>query len=232
MRSPKKKSAPSAKPPKAPKNPKVRAIAGKVTAIAVRAANLKIISREGYKQAASVLKQAKAYQKELKGIRGGVVAAINRAKEESIAQFDAVLEKIALVERHLKDAMLAFDAKESKLIEREQVKLDKQANVKRDKLTARAATARAAGKVEKADELEREARDVISPTLAAATPHVRGISNRATYDFEIMDESKLPRLYLTPDYKKIRQTVQALGEGTVIEGVRVFEVKDIAAGSE
>jgi hypothetical protein len=218
--------------PKVAKHPKVRAIAGKVTAIAVRAAAFKIVSREGYKQAAILLKQGKAYEKELKSIRTGVRTALDRAKVDALAQFDVVLARLEVAERQLKDAMLEFDKRESALIAKEQSKLDRQANKKRDGLEARAVKARAAGKGDKAEELERQARDVISPTLAAAAPHVRGIAVRETYDFEVMDESKLPRPYLQPNFPKIRQTVQALGADANIAGVRVFPKVDIAAKSE
>lgn len=211
------------------KNPRVRAIARQMTVIASRATNIKIGDRNGYKQAALILMQTKAYQKELVGLRIAVVRAINHAKDEAVAEFALVIQKTDITERALKDAMLAFDAKESKIIAKQQATLDRQTNKKRDGLMARAQKAAAAGNHEKAEALEFQARDVISPTLAPAAPRVKGIAVRRNWTYEITDESKLPREYTMPHRLKINTVVQALGDLANIPGVTVTEEKDIAA---
>jgi hypothetical protein len=46
---------------------------------------------------------------------------------------------------------------------------------------------------------------------------------RRHWAFEIVDPEAVPRLYCSPDERKIRETVEALKEAAEIPGVRVFE---------
>lgn len=62
--------------------------------------------------------------------------------------------------------------------------------------------------------------------LLAPPPKVKGVSVRKRWTFEIVGE--LPREYMVPDLKAIRQAVQENGLATRIEGVRVFQETGVA----
>jgi len=67
---------------------------------------------------------------------------------------------------------------------------------------------------------------VVVPTVQAEpAPELDGVSFSTVWQFEVVDEAALPRQYTTPDVKKIRRVVTALGEGTQIPGVRVWSEK-------
>lgn len=55
-----------------------------------------------------------------------------------------------------------------------------------------------------------------------AVPKQQGSVLRQTWLFEIVDADAVPRQYCTPDEKKIRKVVQALGNAANIPGVRVW----------
>jgi len=63
-------------------------------------------------------------------------------------------------------------------------------------------------------------------------PHERpaGISTRSKWTFQILDESKIDRRFLTPDLKKIRQTVTAMGPDAVevVGGIEVLQDSIVA----
>lgn len=57
---------------------------------------------------------------------------------------------------------------------------------------------------------------------------VSGVSIKENWQFEIIDEAKIPREYLTPDLNKIRQVVKALKEKANIPGIKVYNAGSIA----
>lgn len=73
---------------------------------------------------------------------------------------------------------------------------------------------------------------VIAPVviLPTATPKVAGVSYREEWDFEVVDDAKIPREYLTRDDAKIRRVVKAMKGTTNIPGVRAFSRRVVAAG--
>ncbi len=65
------------------------------------------------------------------------------------------------------------------------------------------------------------------PLVSSAPPPVAGLRVDEGWDFEIVDEQKLPRQYLKPDEKAIKGVVDSLGDKTNIPGVRVFPTTGI-----
>jgi hypothetical protein len=54
---------------------------------------------------------------------------------------------------------------------------------------------------------------------------VAGISYAAVWMFEIVDRNAIPREFLMPDDKKIRQYVKAMKGAGEIPGIRIYEDK-------
>lgn len=61
-------------------------------------------------------------------------------------------------------------------------------------------------------------------------PKVAGVSMRDETKYEIVDPNVVPREFCTPDDKKIRNYVKAMGKSTNIPGVRVWVEKTVSAG--
>jgi len=131
----------------------------------------------------------------------------------------------------LKQRMLTHQSEQETERRRQEAAAQELARKERERLEARAAKAAAAGKVEKAAELQTRAETVAAPVVAIETPQVAGISTRKTWDYEITNPALLPREYLMPDDKKIGAMVRALKSEVNIPGVRAFESSGIAARS-
>lgn len=103
--------------------------------------------------------------------------------------------------------------------------------------------ARAAGRLEtkaervesagqsKAAGLQQRAATVVAPVVRTEPPKYAGVSTAQAWDFEITDENKINRPFLTPDIPKIRKQVSAMkaDAGAIIgEGIRIFPAKRIS----
>jgi hypothetical protein len=81
------------------------------------------------------------------------------------------------------------------------------------------------------------ATEVLAEAVAAPAPFVfvpkaaptAGISMRTTWDWEIVDEDKIPRVFMTVDTKKISKVVDAMKSAANIAGIRVYETQQVAA---
>lgn len=70
---------------------------------------------------------------------------------------------------------------------------------------------------------------VLAPPVQTSAPLVlEGVSFRGGFDFEVTDDSLVPREYLSVDHKKIGAVVRALKEQARIPGVRVFPKTGVA----
>jgi hypothetical protein len=90
------------------------------------------------------------------------------------------------------------------------------------------------GKAEEAKEIVALAHEKIQD-IEAETPFVpdkpaaNGTTLRTTWDFQVEDESLIPREFLTPDLKKIRGYVTAMKDNGKIPGISIFAVKSVAS---
>lgn len=133
----------------------------------------------------------------------------------------------------VKGKMIAFiEIREAEKRAREQQLREDARKKAEEAQRAKASALAAAGKTEAAQALA--AKPVMAPAIideTPAVPKVDGVAIRHEYQYEIVDESLLPRQYLVPDEPKIRKVVAALGEGANIPGVAVKRVANVAAGA-
>lgn len=82
----------------------------------------------------------------------------------------------------------------------------------------------------KVETFEDRAKAVVAPVAQQQAPKIAGVTIPKVWVFDVVDESLIPREYLSVDLVKIRKVVQALKGSTNIPGVKVREDKRIAAG--
>lgn len=177
-----------------------------------------------YEKAAEHYKAGKALVKT-------IVGYFKDSKEKAHAAWQAICklerEAKARVEPGLKllDGRMAdWDRAEQARIRAEQEKARQEAEAK---ALEEAAALESANLKEAAEErlLQQEQAPPLPPPSRPA-PQVAGVHKRKTWDFEIIDKTKLDMLYLIPDEVRIRKIVKAHGEDAqkvLGEGVRVFE---------
>lgn len=184
-----------------------------------------------YTAAAGFLKSIKGLLGKIEDARTRITKPLVAAQREVNTQAKDAAEPLQQAEKLIKSAMNKFTQEQERLRLEEQRKADERARKEQEKLQQQAAKASAAGRTERAVELEQRAAIVTAPAIQRATPAVAGIVNREVWKFEVTDPSLVPREYLVVDESKIRKVVGALRGDTSIAGVRVWPEKNIAAGA-
>jgi len=183
---------------------------------------LKVTNASSYEIAAAELKLIKALKKEVCETFDPIIKKQHEAHKESIAQKKKYLQPLDEVEKLIKNQIVEFHKEEEKKRIEEQKRLEEKAQ---EEQIQKAIDAEQSGAVKESEQI------LDQPTIPPPpTPLVKskGISQVKKWSFEIQDESKIPRKFLTPDVKKIRQYVTAMGADAEIEGVRIFESTSVS----
>jgi hypothetical protein len=213
------------------------------------AAVLVINDPESFTAAAEQLRLIKTYLRRVHDLMDPVVDAAYKAHKVAVSQRATLLVHAESAERTIKGRLSAYEqeearkrreAEEAARRERERLEAEERARMvaeqarlrreEEDRRLAEAAAAEAVGDVARAEQII--AAPVVIPPVAprpvfvapppAPIPRVEGVSFRDEWDFEISEESLIPRQYLTPDSTKIRGVVRALKDATAIPGIKVI----------
>lgn len=218
-----------------------------VTALALtwpeRAQALTIQTAAHYTQAGEFLKDIKALRKEIDATFDPIISKQYDAHKEACGQKKRADAPLAEAEQILKRGLIAFDSEQERLRLLEERRLQALARQEAEaqqlaEAAAKEAEANAATDLTEAYHLRREAEAVlaqptVTPTVAVPTftPKVAGLSYREVWRFRVVDETKIPREYLTRDDIKIGGVVRALKGATAIPGIEVYAEKVASAVS-
>ena len=120
--------------------------------------------------------------------------------------------------------MSDYDLEQIRKKREEEERLEAEARkVEEEKLLHRALEAEEAGDLRMAEKILSKAIYVAPVEIAKETPKLNGGPVfRTVWDFEIVEEAKIPRDCMMPDLVKIRKLVTSFKDKTVISGIRVF----------
>lgn len=211
--------------------PEVKALTEETQVIVAAAGAVVVKTVEQYALAGTELTRIKGAAKRLDELRTSITRPMDAAKKAVMDFFRAPAERLAAAEAQIKRAMLAYSNEQDRIRQAEQRKADEAAQRERDRISAQAAKATAAGKDEKAAALEQRAAEVVAPVIQREPPKVAGVSTREVWKFAIVDAALVPREYTLIDESKIRRVVGAMKGDTAIPGVRVYAEKALAAGA-
>jgi hypothetical protein len=211
-------------------DPTVAALTPALERLRAFAKNLVIKTALGYEQAAELLKSIKASLATIEDARTRITKPLNDALRETNAQAKAAAAPFLADELAIKRAMIAYSDVQDRLRDEEQRRQNEIARKEQLRLQEIADRAAAKGQESKAEVFQERAQSVVAPIAQQAPPKVGGISIPKVWTFEITDEALIPREYLEVSETKIRKVVTALKKDTVIPGVRVYEIKRVAAG--
>jgi hypothetical protein len=194
------------------------------------AKNLIIRTAAGYEQAAELLKSIKASLATIEDARTRITKPLNDALRETNTQAKAAAAPFLADELAIKRAMITYSDEQDQIRQEEQRKANAKADADRKRLLEAADRNAVKGNEAKAEAFQDRAAAITAPIAQQAAPKVGGISIPKVWTFEITDESLIPREYLEINESKIRKVVTALKKDAVIPGVRVYEIKRVAAG--
>lgn len=213
------------------KLPAVQAVLPEVDALEVFAANYKVTNAEQFLASADELKRVKAAQKQLEAARTSITDPLNAALKAANNFFRLPGDRLARIERAVKNALGIYADEQERLRRQEQERAETAAKKERDRIEARAAAAAAQGKSDKAEQLQERANAVVAPVIQREAPKVTGLSSGDTWKFDVTDPALVPREYLSVDMVKIGAVVRAMKGETKIAGVTVRRERRFASGS-
>lgn len=191
--------------------------------IVARANAITVTSAEEYETAGEFLAGVKRLQST---IADRFDDARHKAYEAHKAIVSTIADLLSFPKRAasiVENKMLAWRAEEDrKLREREQAARD----VAERERAAELKRLQKAGA--KADAKELAAAPLaVAPVIATPTPKVPGLAVTTRWRFRIVDESKIPREYMTPNEAAIGHAVRGLKDKTRIPGVEVYPEESI-----
>lgn len=190
--------------------------------------SLVVKDNEGNALATELLQSNKALQAKVHDTFDPICDKAHKTWKEAVAQRDKFLKPLQDAERVVKNKIGSFLLERQRAEKAEQDRLDeirrKEEEKQRAALEAKAVKAEGKGNIEKAEELREKKEEVFVPgaVVESTVEKVNGQTSRTTYDFEIIDETLIPRKYLIVDDKKIRQMVKTFGKEASIPGVRIY----------
>lgn len=186
-------------------------------------------NRSDFVAGAEQLRAIKDVQKALEERRVSVTGPMNEALRTINGWFKAPMEKLKTAENGYKVTMAAFERGEQERIRKEEAEARRKADDERRELERRAIKAAEQGKTEKAEELIERAVAVVPETPATAPLKAAGMSFSEQWEFEIIDQTQVPREFCKVDEAKIGQYVRAMKENAKIAGVRIFSRPKVSA---
>lgn len=205
-----------------------------VMTVETQAKGLKVIDTASYVAAGELWKSIKALRKKVADTFDDIIKAAHLAHKKAVEKKKMHDEPLDAAERIVKKAMSDYDAEQERIRQAEQRRLEEIARKAAEEqalLDAIAAEEEARRNGATKEEAAKEAEAVIAEpvytapvVLPKATPKLAGGPVfQKRWDFEVVNESLIPRQYLSVDLVKIRQVVTALKDQANIPGIKVFE---------
>ena len=200
------------------------------------AQEIKIRSTRELSNAVEFLKKVKEWKKRVEEIRLSYTKPLNDIIAERNKEFKQTSVPLATIDELVTEKIKAWRFKEAekirikqekeaekqrKIFEKEQEKKRKQLLKDQEEMSKKEVK-------EKAKEIEQE-EFVATPTITQDREIGEGESTmktRKSWDFEIEDETKVPRRYMKVDEVKIGKSVRS-GDVREIKGVRIFQKENL-----
>lgn len=189
--------------------------------------NTAITNAEEYDSAINMHTIAKATHKGLEGARKSLSQPHYDKQQRINAIFNQMKSPVQAAIDRLGKAMLAYEAAEEKRVRQEEREREEQEREEREAEEA-LIEEKAAGLPPSGPPVAETPLPPAAPVRAAPAKTTRGtyggkVTTRTTMEFEIIDVEKLPRVWMVPNEKMIRQAIA--GGNRNIAGVRIFEKK-------
>jgi hypothetical protein len=200
-----------------------------------KAKSIQVINQESLTEANQFLLAIKSLRNEVDNAWNPVIESAHKAHKQAIEQKRKFENPLIEAEKLTKSSISKYlqeqerirrDAEEARRrIEEEKRRLEEEALKK-------AMGAKTEKEVEKIIEEAAVKENQIEIPKIQEAPKTEGISMRDNWQFEIFDETLIPREYMIPDQVKIGKVVRALKDKANVPGVRVFNQPIMSARRE
>lgn len=209
-----------------PTQPDQKIVRKEVDSLISIAQKLEIKDEDGYIASWAIVGRHDDAMKRVTEVFGPFVQGLHQLHKMAVELRDSFIRPIAVSKNRLLDARSDFRQEQERLkkLEDEAKAAKLQAEQKKE-LERVAKELAKAGEKEAAAVVREEAKNVPLPVIAptAAVPKLDGSVIKTRWVFSIDDPDAVERLYCSPDEKKIRKIVEALGDKANLKGVRVWK---------
>lgn len=196
-----------------------------------RALSIKIKDSETYRLAGEILLLSKDIEKKiiqffkpLKAKAHDAWRSLCQAETDELAKLNPGID-------YIKRQIAVYQAEEEKKRQAEEERLRLEAlKAEEERKLQEALQLEKEGLKEEAQAVLEEQTFVPTPIVEKSVPKVSGIAMRDNWQFRVVAEAKIPRMYMTPDLVKIGKVVKALKDKCNIEGIEVYNEPIVAAG--
>ena len=202
-----------------------------VSPISQQAHALKIVSTDDYELACTFLQLIARRKLQVGETFDPIVGKALAAHREAVAQRKKFLDPLLQAESITKGKIAAYRADVERQRRAEERKLQAAAIAQAQAdAAAQAEQLRTAGEPELAEITIQEATSAPAPVvvLESSISKQEGISGRKTWKYRIVDESLIPREFLSPDPVKIGAVVRSQKALTRIPGLEVYFEDSVA----
>ena len=185
------------------------------------AKEITINNQDDYTKAVDFLKQLKEYRKKLDARYVPVQEATKKANQIALKNINDYKIPIEKARDKIRNGMSTYTMRIEQESRAEENRLRREAEEKeRAKIQAELQEV-GYKKAEAKKESEQIIINIPEITIKEE-PNPKGISYRENWDFEVVDDSKIPAQYLVIDGVKIGKVVRAMKKNTNIPGIKVF----------
>lgn len=181
---------------------------------------LVIQNQATYEQAIEFVKTVKAMQNEVKDAFDPLIEKAHQTHKEAISKRDKYLKPLLALEQLINLRRTTWITEQERVQKEEQLRLEREAEKKRQDALAKANAARASGNEAKAEKYESKASEIITPIAPPKVVPVTGASYRDDWYAVVVDEKLVPREYLIVDEQKLNKIAKAVKGTLQIPGVQ------------
>jgi len=204
-------------------------VAKLVPPVVSQAQQMTVASVEDYEMAGAFLQLIAKRRKQIEEVFDPIVAKAHAAWKEACNQRTKLLDPLEEAKKCVNEKLRVFDAEQDRRRRQEEARLSEEAKKKRDEDALKEAQAlEASGEKELADVVMQMASEAPAPVvvLPSSTPKMSEMQARFNWKFRIVNESLIPREFLSPDEKKIGAVVRSLKAMAKIPGIEIYSEKD------
>ena len=183
-----------------------------VSLIVANYLTLSVTDEQSNLTANDALTRLRAFRKQIDEKRKSHLKPLKDYTDNINARFRAISKPIDAAEQYVEGQILNYRAEINRIAAKEQERLQNLAERRKERAEAKGET----------PPIPEAVAPIVPGAAKSVDTDAGKVSFRTDWLYEIVDAEALPRMYLTPDTKKIGDVVRASKGGIQIPGVRIY----------
>jgi len=202
-----------------------------VPQVVTQAQRMTVASGEDYEMACTFLQFVAGRKKQVEEVFDPIVSKAHAAHKEAVAQKKKFMDPLLQAETSVKGKVSIYRMEEDRNRRAEEQRLAEIARKEaEERALAEAAQLEASGEKELAEMVLETAAEAPAPVVVIESfvPKQAGVSGRTNWKYRIVNESLIPREFLSVDPVKIGAVVRSQKGMTKIPGIEVYSEESVS----